>query len=166
MPTAEIVNGLSRRLRFIEFPCQYVETPDPTKPRQKQRDVNLIPKLIAELPGIFNWAYAGYQMLKTVNYFTDTLEQADLLSQFEQTSNPISVFCEDYSDCFVGMQTRTEIYSWYKAWCLDTGHKALSREKFVPKLRECLGERIEKETQVRVDGIRTRVIVFAEDGTG
>jgi putative DNA primase/helicase len=138
-----------------------VETPDPTKPRQKQRDVNLIPKLIAELPGIFNWAYAGYQMLKTVNYFTDTLEQADLLGQFEQTSNPISVFCEDYSESFVGTLTRAEIYGWYKDWCLDTGHKALSREKFIPKLRECLGGRIENETQVRVNGVRTRVLVFA-----
>ena len=59
-----------------------------------------------------------------------------------------------------------EIYGWYKEWCIETGHKPLSREKFVPKLRECLGERIEKETQVRVDGVRTRVIVFAEGGTG
>ena len=139
-----------------------METPDPTKPRQKQRDVNLLPKLVSELPGIFNWAYAGYQMLKTVNYFTDTLEQADLIGQFEQTSNPISVFCEDYSECFAGIVTRAEIYSWYKEWCLETGHKPLSRERFVPKLRECLGERIEKETQMRVDGVRTRVIQFAE----
>jgi putative DNA primase/helicase len=162
MPTAEIVNGLSRRLRFIEFPCQYVETPDPSKPKQKQRDVNLIPKLIAELPGIFNWAYAGYQMLKTVNYFTDTLEQAELLGQFEQTSNPVSVFCEDYNDSFRGTLARAEIYGWYKEWCVETGHKALSREKFIPKLRECLGERIEKETQVRLNGVRARVIQFAE----
>ena len=162
MPTADIVNGLSRRLRFVEFPCQYVETPDPAKPKQKQRDVNLLPKLVAELPGIFNWAYAGYQMLKTVNYFTDTLEQAELMGQFEETSNPVSVFCEDYSDSFVGTISRSEIYGWYKDWCMETGHKALSREKFVPKLRESLGERIEKETQVRIDGVRARVLVFAE----
>ena len=159
MPTAEIVNGLSRRLRFIEFPCQYVETPDPSKPKQKQRDVNLLPKLLGELPGIFNWAYAGYQMLKTVNYFTDTLEQAEMLSQFEQTSNPISVFCEDYSDSFVGTLPRAVVYGWYKDWCLETGHKPLSREKFIPKLRESLGDRIEGETQIRINGTRTRVIL-------
>ena len=72
------------------------------------------------------------------------------------------MFCEDYSDCFVGTLTRAEIYNWYRDWCLDTGHKPLSREKFIPKFRECLGDRIENETQVRVDGIRTRVLVFAE----
>ena len=160
MPTAEIVNGLSRRLRFIEFPCQYVETPDPKKPKQKQRDVNLLPKLLGELPGIFNWAYAGYQMLKTVNYFTDTLEQAELMCQFEQTSNPVMVFCEDYDVNFVGTVSRADIYSWYKEWCMETGHKALSREKFVPKLRECLGERIAGESQIRINGARTRVITF------
>lgn len=160
MPTAEIVNGLNRRLRFIEFPCQYVETPDPTKPKQKQRDVNLVPKLIDELPGIFNWAYAGYKMLKTVNYFTDTPEQSELISQFEQTSNPVLVFCEDYDGSFTGTLTRTEIYNWYKNWCVDTGHKPLSREKFVPKFRECLGERIAGEAYVRQNGTRTRVISF------
>ena len=160
MPTAEIVNGLSRRLRFIEFPCQYVETPDPKKPKQKQRDVNLLPKLLGEMPGIFNWAYAGYQMLKTVNYFTDTLEQAELMCQFEQTSNPVSVFCEDYDASFVGTISRADIYGWYKEWCVETGHKALSREKFVPKLRECLGDRIAGESQIRLNGARTRVITF------
>lgn len=165
MPTAEIVNGLSRRLRFIEFPCQYVETPDPEKPKQKQRDVNLIPKLLGEMPGIFNWAYAGYKMLKTTNYFTDTLEQSELMCQFEQTSNPVAVFCEDYDTRFFGTLQRTEIYGWYKDWCMETGHRALSREKFIPKLRECLGERIESEAQVRMEGKRVRVISFvsAED---
>lgn len=161
MPTAEIVNGLSRRMRFVEFPCQFVETPDPTKPKQKQRDVNLIPKLLSELPGIFNWAYAGYQMLKTVNYFTDTMEQADLMQQFEQASNPVMVFCEDYENSFAGTLSRAEIYGWYKDWCLETGHKPLSRERFIPRLRECLGERME-EAQRRVNGVPTRLIIFRE----
>lgn len=160
MPTAEIVNGLNRRLRFIEFPCQYVETPDPANPRQKQRDVNLIPKLLEELPGIFNWAYAGYKMLKTVNYFTDTPEQGELLRLFEQTSNPVMVFCEDFDSSFNGSITRTEIYGWYRDWCDETGHKALSREKFLPRFRECLGERITDERRVRIDGVLTRVFEF------
>jgi hypothetical protein len=48
---------------------------------------------------------------------------------------------------------------------METGHRALSREKFIPKLRECLGERIESESQVRMEGKRVRVISFvsAED---
>ena len=158
IPTAEIINGLSRRMLFIDFPCQFLETPDPKNPKQKPRDINLIPKLSKELSGIFNWAYAGYKLLTTVNYFTDTPEQAILLQQFEQTSNPVMVFCEDRE--FHGTQSRDDIYEWYTSWCDRTGHRPLSREKFMPKFRDAMGDRILAERQARVGGIRTRVIDF------
>lgn len=158
IPTAEIINGLSRRMLFIDFPCQYVETPDPKNPKQKPRDINLIPKLTKELSGIFNWAYAGYKLLTTVNYFTDTPEQGTLLQQFEQTSNPVMVFCEDRE--FHGTQSRDDIYEWYTSWCERTGHRPLSREKFMPKFRDAMGDRILAERQVRSGGARTRVIDF------
>ena len=160
MPTAEIINGLNRRMQFVDFPCQYVETPDPNNPKQKPRDINIVAKLTAELPGIFNWCYAGYKLLNTVGYFTDAPEQADMLAQFEQTSNPVMVFCEDYGDSFFGAVSRKEVYDWYKWWCEDTGHKALSREKFLPRFREQLGDRILDEPQRRVDGTPTRVFIF------
>ena len=158
LPTAEIINGLNRRMQFVDFPCQYVETPDPKNPKQKARDINILSKLYAELPGIFNWAYAGYKLLTTVGYFTDTPEQKTLMQQFEQTSNPVVVFCEDHD--FLGTHSREEIYTWYTRWCEDTGHKPLSREKFLPKFRECMGARIVDERQERNGGTRTRVFDF------
>ena len=160
MPTAEIVNGLNRRMQFVDFPCQYVETPDPANPKQKPRDIDIVKKLTAELQGIFNWAYSGYQLLRQVGYFTDAPEQADFIEQFEQTSNPVLVFCDDYTDKFHGTIQRKEIYDWYKWWCEETGHKSLSREKFLPKFRDCLGERILQDTRKRIDGVNTRVFVF------
>ena len=158
LPTAEIINGLNRRMQFVDFPCQYVETPDPKNPKQKVRDINLVSKLHAELPGIFNWAYAGYKLLNTVGYFTDTPEQKTLMQQFEQTSNPVVVFCEDRDFC--GTHSREEVYSWYTYWCEETGHKPLSRERFLPKFRECMGDRILDERQERNGGTRTRVFDF------
>jgi putative DNA primase/helicase len=160
MPTAEIVNGLNRRMQFVDFPCQYVETPDPANPKQRQRDINIVSKLTAELPGIFNWCYAGYKLLRTVGYFTDAPEQAEFIEQFEQTSNPVLVFCEDHADNFHGTVTRKDVYDWYKWWCEDTGHKPLSREKFLPKFRDVLGDRILQDTRKRIDGAVTRVFVF------
>lgn len=160
LPTAEIINGLNRRMQFIDFPCQYVETPDPKKSKQKQRDINLVPKLLSELPGIFNWAYDGYKLLNTVGYFTDTPEQQTLMHQFEQTSNPVMVFCED-SD-FKDTVSREDIYFLYTMWCDRTGHKALSREKFMPKFRDCMGDRIIDERQQRIDGKRTRVFDLSQ----
>ena len=156
MPTADVVNGLNRRFQFINFPCKFVENPDASDPLQHERDINLIPKLIAELPGIFNWCYEGYKTLQIVGYFTDTPDQKDMLRQFETTSNPVSVFCEDYT--FTGAMTRDEIYGWYKDWCDKTGHKPLARERFIPKFRE----QFKKVQEVRknVDGKTQRLFVF------
>ena len=81
-----------------------------------------------------------------------------MLHQFEQTSNPVVVFCEDKD--FHGTQTRDDIYTWYVTWCENTGHKPLSREKFLPKFRECMGERIVNEKRVRMSGAITRVFEF------
>ena len=163
LPTAEIINGLNRRMQFIDFPCQYVEVPDPKNPKQKPRDINLVKKLNAELPGIFNWAYEGYKLLNTVGYFTDTPEQQTLMHQFEQTSNPVMVFCEDRD--FNGTVPREDIYFWYTLWCDETGHKPLSREKFLPKFRDCMGDRISDERRARINGKITRVFDFQPDTT-
>ena len=159
MPTAEIVNGLNRRMQFVDFPCQYVETPDPANPKQRQRDIHIVTKLNSELPGIFNWAYEGYKLLRTVGYFTDAPEQAEFIQQFEQTSNPVLVFCDDYADHFHGTITRKDVYDWYKWWCDETNHRPLSREKFLPKFRDCLGDRVQ-ESRKRIDGVVTRVFIF------
>ena len=161
MPTAEIINGLNRRMQFVDFPCQYVENPDPDDPRQKPRDISLVSKLSAELPGIFNWAYSGYKLLRTVGYFTDAPEQTEFLRQFETTSNPVLVFCEDHD--FGGTVSRDEIYAEYKFWCDGTGHKPLSREKFMPKFRDIMGDRITDERRTTINGVRTRVFVIEPD---
>lgn len=160
LPTADVVNGLNRRFQFVNFPCRFVENPDPNDPLQHPRDVDIIPKLLSELPGIFNWCFEGYRMLSTVGYFSDTPDQTDMLQQFETTSNPVAVFCEDYS--FGGFVGRDEIYLWYKQWCEETGHKALSREKFLPKFREKMRDRIIEDGQRRVDGKRVRGFAFKD----
>lgn len=160
MPTAEIVNGLNRRMQFIDFPCRYVETPDPSDPKQKQRDINIVAKLSAELPGIFNWAYAGYRLLNIVGYFSEAPEQAEFMQQFEQTSNPVLVFCEDYDSSFYGPVKSSDIYSWYKLWCEETGHKYLSREKFLLRFRECMDKRITFEGVFRMQGTTVRGFKF------
>lgn len=161
LPTAEVVKGLDRRLVFLDFPCKFVDCPDKNDPLQHEKDINLIPKLIAELPGIFNWCYEGYKTLMTVGYFTDTPYQAEMLRRFETTSNPVSVFCEDYS--FKGTMTRDEVYGWYKDWCERTGHKPLARERFMPKFRDEMSKEILKESRTRNNGNRTYVFEFKSD---
>lgn len=158
MPTAETINGLNRRLRFVNFPCRYVEHPNPNNPLERQRDVNIIAKLLKELPGIFNWAYRGYKLLRTVNYFTDNPDQQSMLTQFETISNPVAVFCDD--KIYSGDVTRETVYFDYRRWCDDTGHRPLSREKFLPKFREAMGERIVEEKNGSLGGSRCRYFVI------
>ena len=157
-PVASVVEGLGRRLHFVKFPCSFVDFPDKNNPKQKPKDVNLIPKLLEELPGIFNWAYEGYKLLNIVGYFTDTPEQEELMQQFEETSDPVAVFCKD--NIFAGEMTRDDVYTVYKEWCDATGHRPMSRERFMPSFRDCMGAAIEEERQVRRDGKRVRVLVF------
>ena len=157
-PVASVIEGLNRRLRFIEFPCSFVDFPDRNNSKQKVKDVNIVPKLLGELPGIFNWAYEGYKLLETVGYFTDTLEQAEITQQFEAMSDPVSVFCSDFE--FEGERTRDEIYIWYKDWCEDTGHKSMSRERFIPRFRDCMKDRILDERATKRGGKYVRIFKF------
>ena len=159
VPSAEIVNGLDRRLWFINFPCQYVEDPDPSDPMQRKRDVDIVPKLLGELPGIFNWVYEGYKLLSQVGYFTETDEQLEILDQFRAVSNPVEEFCRD--EDFGTQISRDDLYRAYRNWCEGAGHKALSRTKFLPKFREVMGKRIDRETQLRVTGTKQRVFIFS-----
>lgn len=157
-PVASVIEGLNRRLHFVKFPCSYVDFPDPAIKTQKQKDINIVPKLLQELPGIFNWAYEGYKLLNTVGYFTDTPEQAEITQQFEEMSDPVAVFCKDYT--FAGSMERDTIYDWYKEWCDNTGHKTMSRERFIPRFRDCMEDSIEDEYRKRLNGRIVRGFVF------
>lgn len=158
VPTAEVVNGLERRFWFIDFPCRYVEDPDKDDPLQKKRDIDIVSKLEAELPGIFNWVYSGYRLLNKVGYFTETHEHAEILEQFKTVSNPVEEFCND--KVFAGTMTREEIYGWYRDWCENAGHKPLSRTKFLPKFREKMEKEIVEESQTRTAAGRVRTFRF------
>lgn len=157
-PIAAVIEGLNRRLHFVKFPCSFVDFPDPKIKTQKPKNVNIVSELSEELPGIFNWAYEGYKLLNAVGYFTDTPEQAEITQQFEEISDPIKVFCDEY--VFDGERTRDEIYNCYQEWCEHTGHKPLSRERFIPRFRDCVGDKILEESQVRRGGRRVRVFQF------
>jgi hypothetical protein len=72
------------------------------------------------------------------------------------------VFCDDH--IYAGSVARETIYADYKLWCEDTGHRPLSREKFLPKFRDCMGDLILDEKRIRMEGTLTRVFIF-ERGT-
>lgn len=161
IPRASVVKGMDRRLLFVEFPCRFVDTPNKKNPLEKRRDLNIIPKLLKELPGIFNWAYEGYKGLLQQGYFTETMEQDEIMQRFKELSNPVLAFVEDYE--WTGQMTREQIYNRYSSWCADTGHKQQSVHTFFPTFRELVEEYIFDEGQKRLDNKRVRYITFKED---
>lgn len=134
--SSDTSDGLARRLVIVDFPCKFVEQPDPADPLQKLIDIDLMPKLLVELSGIFNWAYEGYKLLKRVGYFTLTDEHKDLMRQFKEASNPVLVFFNEMvDDGLPNSIFRQMLYERYRQWCIDSGHKPLANNKFHPEFQ-------------------------------
>ena len=160
LPKASDTKGLERRFKYVHFERSYVENPDPSKPLQRPEDKELKSKLLTELPGIFNWAYSGYRVLLQSRSFPDTPEQAEFTRIFKENSDPIVVFIEDEE--LSGEYSREEIWNIYLQWCLDTNHRAYSRNNFFSALRDALGDRYSDGPQRRTpDGKRQRTIIIS-----
>ena len=127
LSSSDTSEGLTRRLLMVHHKVSFVDNPDPKNPYERQKNVDILDELTRELRsgGIFNWAYAGYKLLRAVGYFTETDDQADLIQDFRRSSNPILVFWEDIAHNYRGVDsfTNTEIYRDYQQWCVDNGEK-------------------------------------------
>lgn len=146
-------DGLARRLSIIDFPCKFVDYPDPSDPYQRTKDVQLEPKLLAELPGIFNWAYQGYKDLLYFNGFTETDEHEQLMENFRKASNPIESFIEDLMDDPPERIDRQKLYDKYHFWCESNGHRPVSATRFHPEFRDKAKKYYESvERSMRQDG--------------
>ena len=97
-----------------------------------KEDSDLSRKLIAELPGIFNWAVEGLKRLRERGRFTMPDDSADVLQEYIEGSNPLADFLLD--DGEFGPDYRVEkavLYAGYREWAERQGLKrALGRSQF------------------------------------
>jgi putative DNA primase/helicase len=156
LASGDTSEGLERRLVIIDFKMRFVDIPDPNDPYQRQKNINILDDITTELlsGGIFNWAYAGYKLLRAVGYFTETNDQIELLSDFKRASNPVLVFWEDeYSDSRPAEIEYNQIFEDYKAWCVKTSEPAISSQKFHLELKNIFKGSYETVTKsLRIDG--------------
>ena len=156
LASGDTSDGLARRLIIIDFKMQFVDNPDPGDRYQRQKNINILDDLSAELQsgGIFNWVYSGYKLLKTVGYFTETNDQNQLMEDFKQASNPVLVFWEDeYSDSHFQEITYNQAYEDYLVWCGNTGNKPYTSQKFHLELKNVLRNTYDSGVRsVRIDG--------------
>lgn len=99
-----------------------------------KEDIDLTAKLVAELPGILNWAIEGRERLYRNGRFTTLTSGSDLVEQTHRASSGIQAFiddaCEIGADFFV---SKDGLYFAYLAWFDQQGmhdHNKLSKEMF------------------------------------
>jgi putative DNA primase/helicase len=95
-----------------------------TKSFLGKEDPRLFDKLEPELPGILNWALAGYDRLYERGYFLQPKNSAELVKHFEELSSPITAFLDERCETKPGYQIRCEeLYRAWKDWCDTNGRE-------------------------------------------
>lgn len=142
--------SLERRL--LIFPCRA------NIPRDKV-DTELINKLQAELPAIFNWAMKGLQKLKKSNWlFNETAETKSLVKDYTFTTDPMYQFISDViatddSGKFIKF---CDLQREYISWARNNGHD-YKINRFGATFTEHLESKnykIEKSRQKGYDGVK------------
>ena len=109
-----------------------------------REDLELSNKLIAELPGILNWAREGLNMLREDGEFRQPKQTVADVEHMRHIASPALAFSDEKLMVARGSSVdRDELYESYVEWCKKNGHKSQSRAKFIltlmdehPDLRE------------------------------
>jgi putative DNA primase/helicase len=95
-----------------------------TKSFLGQEDHDLTNKLLAELPGILNWAIIGWRRLKDNGRFMQPASSNEAMQELEDLSSPTSAFVRECCDIAPGkLATPTELYAAWQTWCAEQGRK-------------------------------------------
>ncbi len=94
-----------------------------------REDHGLTDKLLAELPGIFLWAVAGWQALRERGRFVQPQRSAELLGELQDLSSPIGAFVRER--CIVDPAASCPVdllYAEWKSFC-ESGGKLRPTDK-------------------------------------
>jgi len=139
--------GLYRRILALDFAQDFSAC----------KDKDLEAKLLAELPGIFQWALEGYRRLWERDDFETPPAMRNIIQDIRRSSSSVAAFFED--ECAVAsggggqFVTNAALYEAYKRYCADNGKKPFSSDVFFKELRrvaprECEFKRVRCEGKV------------------
>lgn len=104
--------ALYRRLVVVQFGQSFVG----------REDYGLTPRLLTELPGILNWALAGYQRLVERGRFRATAGGEALAQEARRESSPVISFLEDMCEVAEGARvTSSDLFTAWNAYRQDQG---------------------------------------------
>ncbi len=87
-----------------------------------REDHGLEARLLAELPGIFNWALDGLARLQERGRFSELAAARDSMEALEDLGSPVAAFVRHSCEVGPGYTTPTStLYEAFRRWCGDEG---------------------------------------------
>jgi putative DNA primase/helicase len=120
-------DGIWRRLVLLRFGRQITET---------DRDPDLERKLLEERDGILMWMVKGARLFLAEGLCKSQNMLSDLAS-YRSDSDLIGEFLSDHTEASpTGRVSQTFLYSNYRAWCMESGVRYMSKKSFTQRLSE------------------------------
>ncbi|MER8783232.1 phage/plasmid primase, P4 family [Mesorhizobium sp. M1006] len=122
-----------------------------------REDRGLGNRLLGELPGILNWARAGYIRLRQRGYFLQPESARDAIDELEALGSPVAAFVKQRCTVAPGLQCLPErVFEEWKVWCEANGRKeAGTLQSFGRDLRAVVSGL--KVSRPRVEGQQVRI---------
>lgn len=119
-----------------------------------KEDPGLTERLLAELPGILNWALEGLRRLRSRGYFIQPARAEEAMRRLEVISSPLKGFLRDCCELDANAWTeKDELYIAYRNWIVAEQEQGpvKSKHKFAEALYAASDHRI-KQAFPRVKG--------------
>jgi putative DNA primase/helicase len=121
-----------------------------------KRDVNLVEKLLPEMPGIAAWAAEGAARLLAVGSYSVPESQNAAQAQWRRESDAVQSFLAECCEMDPGGSCNaTLLYETFRAWGRENGHRQMTQTSFGRRLRRL---RIGKEHTRLGDIYHLRII--------
>lgn len=139
-------DGLKRRLIFIPFNAKFSS-------KDKDFDPFIKDKLMSKngMEALLTVGINALRRLLLNNSFTSSTACDEVWEEYEKMNNPIISFLEEVDICNESVK---DVYIRYCTWCLDSGHKNVSKNVFG---REVKKQGYNNDRNVRVKGKQMRV---------
>lgn len=133
-------DGIWRRIKIIPFNAKFYDENDADAPANcVRKDKMLLLKLKAESKGILNWIIKGAIKWAEVGgtglFIPEKIQQATL--DYRKEMDILGNFAEDCCDISLERNCSCDdLYKVYRRWCLESGHYAITKNKFGRKMHD------------------------------
>lgn len=136
-PFTDRSDGIWRRMISMPFHRQFIGAAD---------DLSRGERLLAELPGIFNWALAGARRLHAQGGFSSCSVCDRCRQQHRFHSDPVAQFVRERCARHLSSQVVCDaLYAAYRTWCEESGYRPLAKNNLGKQILALPGVRRSRE---------------------